>query len=195
MLSHCSQWFVKTFILCTEYYICKLRLLCLKYFILRFANEIYLVIILHYSKYCKNPNKLIAYQTTCKIITEFQCELNFFQENSAKNSEFNFTHSFIDKNAQMQNYLKNGNTCMINIWIIPDINMPKHRSSRLEVFRRKDVFRNFSKFTGKHLCQSLFFNKVAGRRPPVSPSENIKISNTIAKASPYNLISLPSFHQ
>ena len=27
------------------------------------------------------------------------------------------------------------------------------------------VLRNFAKFTGKHLCQSLFFNKVAGLRP------------------------------
>ena len=27
---------------------------------------------------------------------------------------------------------------------------------------RKGVFRNFAKFTGKHLCQSLLFNKVAG---------------------------------
>ena len=30
---------------------------------------------------------------------------------------------------------------------------------------KKGVLRNFSKFTGKHLCQSLFFNKVAGLRP------------------------------
>ena len=30
-------------------------------------------------------------------------------------------------------------------------------------FVRKGVLRNFAKFTGKHLCQSLFFNKVAGR--------------------------------
>ena len=30
---------------------------------------------------------------------------------------------------------------------------------------KKGVFRNFTKFTGKHLCQSLFFNKVAGLRP------------------------------
>ena len=36
------------------------------------------------------------------------------------------------------------------------------RSSCSEVFCRKAVFRNFAKFTGKHLCQSLFFNKVAG---------------------------------
>ena len=36
------------------------------------------------------------------------------------------------------------------------------RSSLPEVFCKKDVLRNFTKFTGKHLCQSLFFNKVAG---------------------------------
>ena len=30
---------------------------------------------------------------------------------------------------------------------------------------KKDVLTNFTKFTGKHLCQSLFFNKVAGLRP------------------------------
>ena len=36
------------------------------------------------------------------------------------------------------------------------------RCSRLEVFCRKDVLKNFAKFTGKHLCKSLFFNNVAG---------------------------------
>ena len=36
------------------------------------------------------------------------------------------------------------------------------RSSRTEVFCEKGVLKNFTKFTGKHLCQSLFFNKVAG---------------------------------
>ena len=36
------------------------------------------------------------------------------------------------------------------------------RSSRQEVFRKKGVLRNFTKFTGKHQWQSLFFNKVAG---------------------------------
>ena len=38
----------------------------------------------------------------------------------------------------------------------------KCRSSRPEVFREKGVLSNFTKFIGKHLCQSLFFNKVAG---------------------------------
>ena len=33
-----------------------------------------------------------------------------------------------------------------------------------KVFCKKRCFRNFAKFTGKHLCQSLFFNKVASLR-------------------------------
>ena len=36
------------------------------------------------------------------------------------------------------------------------------RNSRPEVFCEKGVLRNLAKFTGKHLCQGLFFNKVAG---------------------------------
>ena len=40
----------------------------------------------------------------------------------------------------------------------------KKRSSRQEVFCEKGVLRNFTKFTGKHLRQSLFFNKVLGLR-------------------------------
>ena len=56
-----------------------------------------------------------------------------------------------------------------------------NRSSRAEVFCKKGVLRNFAKFTRKHLCQRLFFNKVAGlgeiskntffyRTPPVAAS-------------------------
>ena len=40
-----------------------------------------------------------------------------------------------------------------------------YRSSSLEVFCKKGVLRNFIKFTGKQLCQSLFFNKIAGLSP------------------------------
>ena len=40
-----------------------------------------------------------------------------------------------------------------------------YRSSRPEVFSKKGVLKNFTKFTGKHLCQNLFFNRVAGLRP------------------------------
>ena len=37
-----------------------------------------------------------------------------------------------------------------------------------EVSIKKGVLRNSTKFTGKHLCQSLFFNKVPGLTPATS---------------------------
>ena len=39
----------------------------------------------------------------------------------------------------------------------------KSRTSRPEVFYERGALKNFAKFTGKQLCQSLFFNKVTGR--------------------------------
>ena len=36
------------------------------------------------------------------------------------------------------------------------------RSSRLGVFCKKDVRRNFAKFKGKHLCQQLYLKRVSG---------------------------------
>ena len=39
------------------------------------------------------------------------------------------------------------------------------RSSHQGCSIKKGVLKNFAKFTGKQLCQSLFFNKVAVVRP------------------------------
>ena len=39
------------------------------------------------------------------------------------------------------------------------------RSNHRRFSVRIGVLRNFAKLTGKHLCQSLFLNKVAGLRP------------------------------
>ena len=41
----------------------------------------------------------------------------------------------------------------------------RSRSSHQRYSIKKGVLRNFSKFIAKHLCQSLFFDKVAGLRP------------------------------
>ena len=41
----------------------------------------------------------------------------------------------------------------------------KSRSSHQRCSMKKGFLRNFSKFAGKHMSQSLFFNKVAGLRP------------------------------
>ena len=37
----------------------------------------------------------------------------------------------------------------------------KNRSSRPEVYCKKGALKNFAKLTRKHLCQSLFLNKVS----------------------------------
>ena len=38
-----------------------------------------------------------------------------------------------------------------------------YKSSRPDVFCKKGILRNFGKFSGKHSCQRLYFNKVAGQ--------------------------------
>ena len=45
---------------------------------------------------------------------------------------------------------------------------PIFRSSPPEMFCKKGVLKNIAKFTGKHLCQNLFLNKIAGLRPATS---------------------------
>ena len=37
------------------------------------------------------------------------------------------------------------------------VSAAKDRSSRSNVFCKRGVLKKFAKFTGKHLCQSLFF--------------------------------------
>ena len=48
--------------------------------------------------------------------------------------------------------------------IITSQNGYGYRSSRPDVFCKIGALRNFAKFAGKHLCQSHFFNKIAGFR-------------------------------
>ena len=49
--------------------------------------------------------------------------------------------------------------------ITPVIYATVNWSSFPEVFCKKGILRNCTRFTGKDLCQSIFFNKVAGLRP------------------------------
>ena len=48
-----------------------------------------------------------------------------------------------------------------------------NRSSRQRCSVKEVVLRNFAKFTGKHLCQSFFFNKHAGLRPATLLKERL----------------------
>ena len=59
------------------------------------------------------------------------------------------------------------NSCLIAIAIFKKIEkqpteVQKHSP---EVFCKKGVLKNFTNFTGKHLCCSLFFNKAAVLQP------------------------------
>ena len=51
-----------------------------------------------------------------------------------------------------------------------------NRSSHQSCSVKKSVLRNFTKFTGKHLCQSLFFNKFAGLRPATLLKKRLLLS-------------------
>ena len=48
--------------------------------------------------------------------------------------------------------------------VITTVVLSMYRSSHRKCSMKKGVFKNFTKFTGKRLCQSLFFNKVVGLR-------------------------------
>ena len=69
---------------------------------------------------------------------------------------------------------------IFNVVLISDkdenvINNSKHlvlfhfRSSRAEMFCKKDVLRTFEEFRRIYLCQGLFFSKVAGLKPATLP--------------------------
>ena len=52
-------------------------------------------------------------------------------------------------------------------YVLIKFNAMLFRSSHQRCSIKKGVCRNFTKFAEKHLCQSLFFNKVAGLRPAI----------------------------
>ena len=77
------------------------------------------------------------------------------------------THNFIQRNV-----------VLLVIYLFHH-DSSKSLSSRQEVFCEKSVLRNFTKFAGKHLCQSLFFNKVAGLRPQAKLAFFSKVVNPL----------------
>ena len=56
-----------------------------------------------------------------------------------------------------------------------------YRSSRRELFCKKGVLRNLAKFTGRHLWQSLFFNKVPGLGPATLLKKSLRTATLLKK--------------
>ena len=67
------------------------------------------------------------------------------------------------KNTYFEEHLQTVASGSANVCFWPVKSMM--RSSRPDVLCKKSVLRNFTKFTGKHMCQSFFFNNVAHHRP------------------------------
>ena len=71
-----------------------------------------------------------------------------------------------------------------------------NRNSNPDVFCKKGVLRNFSKFTGKHPCQTLFFNKVAGlHRTHLVAAYDVTEYWTFKLSQPYFLRYVESIEQ
>ena len=64
---------------------------------------------------------------------------------------------------------------------LPALHWSSHRKCSIEIC----VLENFIKFTGKHLCQSLFFNKVAGLSPTNNFTENDSTEHLPTTVSDY----------
>ena len=62
-------------------------------------------------------------------------------------------------------FYQNSPSLLMNIGLLMFVNS---RSSHRRCSVKKCILKNFPKFTGKHLCWSLFFNKVAALRPAKS---------------------------
>ena len=76
------------------------------------------------------------------------------------------------------------NMCTVRLFLFLFLENKTYACSRLGVFCKKGVLRNFSKFTGKHLCQSFFFNKVAGLRHRCFPVNFVKFPTTLFYRTP-----------
>ena len=81
------------------------------------------------------------YQNSCSVIRQLTAlSGSLILTNTDRNMpeyEFSLIHIFPYKNGIVDSVLI-------------------HRSSCSDVFCKKDVLKNFAKFTGRHLCQSLF---------------------------------------
>ena len=106
--------------------------------------------------------QLLGQLSTCWIALNFLDGSQLFGQPST----FWVALNFLDR-PQLQPSNFTDYSCVVIILFNNDLYMsefPTYRSIRPEVFCKKNVLRNFERFTGKHLCQSHFFNKVAGLR-------------------------------
>ena len=112
--------------------------------------------------------ELVVYRTNMLCIELFVYRTNFlFNFCLSDNAECNWIGEKVRQFVYEITWKKV--SCIRNDVILHGIRkiyIEIYRSSRPEVFCKKGAPRNFTRFTGKHLCQSLFLNKVTGLAHP-----------------------------
>ena len=104
-------------------------------------------------------------QTVTDDLLKWTIEWKRGKKSSMKTKELNQKTTFdCFEYINLRKLLKEGDVCWIKTNVYLYLRTSMDRSSRPEVFCKKGVLRNLTKFTGKHLCQGLFFNKVSGLR-------------------------------
>ena len=106
------------------------------------------------------------------LLATEECRLILFTEAGVAGA-----FSFIKKRLQQRFFLRNlrkylrtpilKNICerLLLYLVLIFWSFQYHQKQPPEVFYKKGVYKNLSKFTGKYLCQGFFFKKVAGLRP------------------------------
>ena len=99
----------------------------------------------------------------------------------------------IQKHRMHKKKSSSGKNCIYTSPVIKtnqsqELQVRNHKSSHSEAFSKNGVLRNFAKFTGKLLCQSLLFNKVTGLGNRPTSSDNV-ICNSAIYADDTNLYS------
>ena len=93
------------------------------------------------------------------VLNSIELPLSSF---SLRNSNLSWKNLQLWKLREKKSFVNNGTFFFRNSKLRSGMAQSINRSSHRRCSIRKGVFRNFVKLTGKHLCQSLSFNKVAG---------------------------------
>ena len=93
-------------------------------------------------------------------------QLHFFTRDDDQYKHITFTALSTTKNIFFRRTQITSYICPVDIAkFLRTAFLYTSRSSRLQMFFKIGAFKSFAKFTGKHLCWSLFLKKLAGSRP------------------------------
>ena len=122
--------------------------------------------------------KICPFESSCHFMLTFlNLCLSWSQEIVNSGYKFNIVMNCINISNNFEGFLlvasettqqSSKNLCQFfsiySPYCLHQIHSSNWRSSHQRCFIKKSVLTNFTKFTGKHLCQSLILNKVAGLR-------------------------------